>query len=69
MAKSKKYLYRKKAQYFRSGADKKWLSCTETAKQKIDKMFPNVYDFKLTTPPEPTPNMVKKETETKKKDK
>lgn len=67
MAKSKKYLYRKKSQYFRSGACKIWLKCTETAKQKIIKMFPNMYDFKLKEPPEPTPNMVIKETETKKK--
>jgi hypothetical protein len=34
-----------------------WLECTLGAKEKIEKMFPMMYEFVLQAPPVMTPNM------------
>lgn len=58
MPKKLKYLYRKKSQYWKSSKDSEYLKCSEAAKEKIQKMFPNAYEFKTVEPPKPTPSMV-----------
>lgn len=63
----KEFLYRLKTSYQRVSSHKTWHECTIEAKNKIEKMYPSTYDFKLKSPPEPTPNMVIEETETKEK--
>ena len=64
MAKKKKvameFMYRRNQQWVKTASHKEWLQCTAEAKDKMQFMFPNVYLFKRVTPPEPTPNMVKK---------
>ena len=64
MAKKKKdtfeFEYRRHPQWVKTSAHKVWLQCTSEAKDKMERMFPNVYIFKRKTPPEPTPSMVKK---------
>lgn len=72
MAKKKKgsekeFLYRLKPQYQRISEHIKWNECTWDAKEKIEKMYPNTYDFKLVKPPSPTPNMVQIEADKKEK--
>lgn len=63
MAKKKKspekeFLYRLKPQYQRIAQHQNWNECTLDAKKRIEKMYPNTYEFKLKAPPAPTPNMV-----------
>ncbi len=74
MAKKKKgsekeFLYRLKAQYQGISEHTKWHECTWDAKEKIEKMFPSTYEFKLVQPPSPTPNMVQIEADKKEKGK
>ena len=66
-APEKEFLYRLKSQFQRVQSHKDWLECTLEAKNKIDRMFPDTYDFKLKAPPEPTPNMIPAETDEKEK--
>jgi hypothetical protein len=65
MPKKLKYLYRKKPQYWKRPKDSEFLKCSEAAKNKIEKMHPNGYEFKSIEPPKPTPSMIDKETENK----
>lgn len=64
-APEKEFLYCLKSQYQRTKFHKEWLECTLEAKEKIERMYPDTYDFKYKAPPKPTPNMVVDETETK----
>lgn len=66
-APEKEFLYRLKSQYQRVQSHKDWLECTLEAKDKIQKMYPSTYDFKLKAPPEPTPNMIPEEPSEKEK--
>lgn len=73
MAKKKKqsekeFLYRLLPEFQKIAQHQKWNECTLEAKNKIEKMYPNAYEFKLKAPPEPTPNMVIEETEKKEND-
>ena len=61
MAKKNKYLYRKKPGFLRSAANNEFKECSEADKDKINRMFPGCYEFKLKEtkkPPKPTPNMI-----------
>lgn len=66
-APEKEFLYRLKSQYQRIKSHQIWNECTLEAKNKIEKMYPSTYDFKLKSPPEPTPNMIPEETDEKEK--
>jgi hypothetical protein len=66
-APEKEFLYRLKSQYQRVQSHKNWLECTLEAKNKIEKMYPSTYDFKLKAPPAPTPNMIPEEPSEKEK--
>jgi aspartate oxidase len=61
MARKKKakkdYKYRLLSQYRKYPQHEVWLECTLGAKEKIEKMFPMMYEFVLQAPPEMTPNM------------
>ena len=65
MAKKKKtsfdFKYRLKSQYRRYQQHEQWLECSSSAKDKMEKMFPMMYDFIMLQPPEATPNMVVKD--------
>ena len=65
MPKKLKYLYRKKPQYWKRSEDSNYLKCSESAKEKIQKMYPNGYEFKSIEAPKPTPSMIDKESDEK----
>lgn len=73
MAKKKKdqmeFIYRRHQQWVKTSSHKEWLECTSETKDKMEFMFPNVYIFERKTPPEPTPNMVKKTKDKEESDK
>jgi len=52
------WLYRLKPQYKTSALSLEWLPCNEESKVKIERMRPNMYEFKPKSPPPPTPNMI-----------
>ena len=58
----KDYKYRLFSQYRKYPQHHEWFECTVAAKEKMEKMFPMMYEFILQAPPEMTPNMKVEET-------
>ena len=61
MARNKKWSYRKGPKFRKSHTDGDWLGCTEKDKEKLERMRPNCYEFKLNKEPNPTPNAIAEE--------
>lgn len=51
--------YRVKKEYAHYKMSLEWHECTDDAKQRIEKMYPKMYEFKEDTPPLATPSMNK----------
>lgn len=68
MAKKKfEYKYRLKSKYWRLPIHRNWLKCNQEAKDKIESMYKNQYEFERIEAPKPTKSMVK-EVKEKEKD-
>lgn len=55
MANKKKWLYKAKSPYIKAHRD--WKFCSIKEKERLEKQFPNIFEFKENKPPEPTPSM------------